>query len=129
MSAYKLSFAMVFVAILSVTAACGQTRKDVNVQEAKALLDKPSVTLLDVRTPSEYSAGHLKNAKNIDVTGAGFEQAIEKLDKKKPVVVYCAAGKRSAKAADIMTKAGFTLVYNVAGGYNAWIEAQLPTTK
>ncbi len=114
---------------LLTTAACGQTRKNINVNEAKALIDKGGVTVLDVRTQGEYGGGHLKNAKLADVTAPGFEQAIAKLDKNKPVVVYCAVGGRSSRAADIMVQKGFKNVYNVSGGYNAWSAAGLPTTR
>jgi rhodanese-related sulfurtransferase len=126
---HRISAALVMGVALLTATACGQTKKNINVTEAKALIDKGGVTVLDVRTASEYGGGHLKNAKLIDVTAPGFEQAVAKLDKKKPVVVYCAVGGRSSRAADIMVKSGFTTVYNVSGGYNAWSAAGLPTTR
>ncbi|HLP27160.1 MAG TPA: rhodanese-like domain-containing protein [Candidatus Didemnitutus sp.] len=114
--------------VLVTSTACGQTRKNVNVSEAKAMIDKGGVVVLDVRTPDEYRAGHLKDAKLANVNDASFDANIAKLDKNKPVVVYCAVGGRSARASDIMVKKGFKNVYNVSGGYNAWSGAGLPTT-
>ena len=114
--------------VLVTSTACGQTRKNVNAAEAKAMIDKGGVVVLDVRTPDEYRAGHLKDAKLANVNDPGFDANIAKLDKNKPVVVYCAVGGRSARASDIMVKKGFKNVYNVSGGYNAWSGAGLPTT-
>lgn len=124
----KTLAAVIFGVVLLTSAACGQQRKNVNVTEAKAMIDKGGVTVVDVRTPSEYAGGHLKNAKLANVNDAGFDANIAKLDKNKPVVVYCAVGGRSSRAADIMTQKGFKNVYNVSGGYNAWAAAGLPTT-
>ncbi len=120
--------AMLLGAVLFTSTACGQTRKNVNVTEAKTMIDKGGVVVLDVRTPDEYRAGHLKDAKLANVNDAGFDANIAKLDKNKPVVVYCAVGGRSARASDIMVQKGFKNVYNVSGGYNAWSAAGLPTT-
>lgn len=120
--------AMLLGAVLLTSTACGQTRKNVSVTEAKSMIDKGGVVVLDVRTPDEYRAGHLKDAKLANVNDAGFDANIAKLDKNKPVVVYCAVGGRSARASDIMVQKGFKNVYNVSGGYNAWSAAGLPTT-
>lgn len=119
---------MLLGAVLLTSTACGQTRKNVSVTEAKTMIDKGGVVVLDVRTPDEYRAGHLKDAKLANVNDAGFDANIAKLDKNKPVVVYCAVGGRSARASDIMVQKGFKNVYNVSGGYNAWSAAGLPTT-
>lgn len=120
--------AMLLGTVLLTSTACGQTRKNVSVTEAKSMIDKGGVVVLDVRTPDEYRAGHLKEAKLANVNDAGFDANIAKLDKNKPVVVYCAVGGRSARASDIMVQKGFKNVYNVSGGYNAWSAAGLPTT-
>src|SRR3954468_19859980 len=67
--------------------------------------------VLDVRTPEEYSGGHIENSMNIDIKNPSFEENILMLDKTKTYVVYCASGVRSGKAADIMKEQGFTSVY------------------
>lgn len=72
--------------------------------------------ILDVRTTDEYQQGHLKNAVNIDVLQSDFKENIEKLDKRGKYYVYCKSGKRSAKAAEIMTKEGFNNVCSIDGG-------------
>lgn len=87
----------------------------------------PQAQVLDVRTPEEYSEGHLKNAKNIDIQNAQFTRNIQALDKNKPVFVYCLAGGRSSKAMDVLVKQGFTQVYNLEGGYMKWSLNGQPT--
>jgi rhodanese-related sulfurtransferase len=81
----------------------------------------PKVQLVDVRTPSEYNGGHIKKAINIDFFNASnFKAAFEKLDKTKPVYVYCRSGARSQKAARKLVAMGFNEIYDLRGGYNAW---------
>ncbi len=93
----------------------------------KKLNTTTQAQVLDVRTPEEYSEGRLKNANNIDIQDAQFEKNIQKLDKNKPVFVYCLAGGRSTKAMDILLKQGFREVYNLDGGYMKWSLAGKPT--
>lgn len=72
--------------------------------------------LLDVRTPQEWEAGKIASSNCINFNDAAFKQQIEKLDKNKPVFVYCAVGGRSSKAAPILQQAGFKYIYNLTGG-------------
>lgn len=89
-------------------------------EAAKKLIAEGAV-VLDVRTADEYGDGHLPNATNIPVQDVPARMAeIDKLvggDKSKPVVVYCAAGGRAAKAKAAMVAAGYTHVVN-GGGYD-----------
>lgn len=96
-------------------------------QAEKRLAD--SVQLLDVRTKEEWNEGHLKGATLATVTEDGFlDKAKAALDPKKPVLVYCKSGGRSAKAAKQLREAGFT-VYDLAGGITAWQKAGKPVVK
>ena len=58
-----------------------------------------------------------------------FEKQLEKLDKEKPVAVYCKVGGRSGQAMGKMNKLGFKEVYNLDGGMDAWKSAGKPTVK
>src|ERR1700739_3600658 len=58
----------------------------------KKLAETKNVQLVDVRTPEEYQEGHLKNALNYNINGDDFNNQLSKLDKTKPVMVYCLAG-------------------------------------
>ncbi len=88
----------------------------------------PSAPLIDVRTPGEFSQGHLKNAININWNGDNFDAEINKLDKTKPVLIYCQSGGRSSSAANHMLSAGFKDVIELSGGISKWRAAGLPVT-
>lgn len=88
----------------------------------------PSAAVIDVRSPDEFSKGHLQNAKNIDWNGNDFPNQISKIDKSKPVFVYCLSGGRSSSAANQMRSNGFKEVYELNGGLMKWRAANLPET-
>jgi len=76
----------------------------------------PDAQIIDVRTPLEFSGEHLDNAININWNGNDFEAKAAKLDKTKPVFVYCKLGGRSESAAAKLSEMGFTKVYDLKGG-------------
>ncbi len=80
----------------------------------------PKGLLLDVRTPEEYSEGHIEGALNLDIYDKQFSIELDKLDKTKPVYVYCKSGGRSSNASEIMKEKGFKEVYNLVGGYSGY---------
>lgn len=85
--------------------------------------------VLDVREDREYAAGHIPRAKHIPVGKlAGRLNELEKF-RNKPILVTCRSGQRSGRACRILKKAGFTTVYNQAGGILAWERANLPVTQ
>ncbi|MEI6515395.1 MAG: rhodanese-like domain-containing protein [bacterium] len=78
---------------------------------------KGGALVVDVRTAAEYKGGHVDGALNIPVQE--LESRLGELkDKQRAIVVYCASGIRSARAAAILRKAGFADVTN-AGGYGS----------
>ncbi|MBA9074445.1 rhodanese-related sulfurtransferase [Flavobacterium gossypii] len=85
-----------------------------------------AVQLVDVRTPKEYKQGHLKGAENIHLYDQDFVDRINKLDKTKPVYVYCKAGGRSAEAVEIMQAQGFQNIIELKGGTDSWTESGKP---
>jgi thioredoxin len=102
----------------------GQPSKTIHTVDVKAFAEKLKTTespqLVDVRTPEEYSVGHIENATNSNWFDENFAASISKYDKAKPVFVYCKVGGRSAKAADKLAELGFTEIYNLDGGYMKW---------
>lgn len=99
--------------------------------DAKAFaegVNKGDCTVLDVRTDREFAGGHLANALNIDFYGDDFRQSILKLDKSKPVYVYCHGGGRSAEACEILSTNGFVVI-DLENGFKAWKDAKLPVAK
>ena len=99
------------------------------VDKFETFIARPGVQLVDVRTPAEYLDGHLDDAQNIDMQADDFiEVAKARLDRRKPVAVYCRSGKRSARAAQQLAAAGFK-VTNLAGGINDWKVADMKIVK
>lgn len=80
--------------------------------------------IVDVRTPEEFANGALPKAVNISVTSLDFPFEINKLEKEKPVMIYCKAGSRSARAAIAMKALGFETIYELEGGFMAWQAAK-----
>jgi parallel beta-helix repeat protein len=85
---------------------------------------EPSIVVLDVRTQSEYDAGHIKNARLIPVDE--LEQRLNELNKTQSALVYCRSGYRSSTASQILVNNGFLHVYNMLEGITAWIDAGNP---
>ena len=93
--------------------------EDVASNRFKQLMTKNAI-LIDVRTPEEYRSGKISKAKNINVASFDFMNKVKTLDKSKDILVYCRSGVRAGRAAKMLTKLGFTKVYNLKGGIMAW---------
>lgn len=108
--------------------------ENVSVQEAKEMIEKDDVFILDVRTPDEFNSSHIKGATLIPVSNAfGSNLSSDSLLKaridevpKKKILVYCRTGHRSDTAGIMLVNAGYSQVYNMAGGITAWIDAGYP---
>ena len=112
--------------LLSSLFSCQQSKRDfktVPVKEFASLIEDASVQRLDVRTMAEYSEGHIPGTININVLDDSFAvMADSTLQKDKTVALYCRSGKRSKKAAAILSEKGYK-VYELDKGFNAWQEA------
>ena len=107
-----------------------QEKKSVKAEEFQKGIETEAPTVLDVRRPDEFKKGHLPQALNINWEDKQqFTAAAEKLDKSKPVYLYCLAGVRSSNAANWLVKNGFTKVVDLSGGINAWKKARKPLVK
>jgi rhodanese-related sulfurtransferase len=100
----------------------------VGVADFATALEAPGTTVVDVRTPAEYAAGHLAGAVNIDVQDPGFADAVGQLDPSGRYAVYCHSGNRSATAVSYLVDRGFAHVVELAGGISAWEAAGRPVT-
>jgi hydroxyacylglutathione hydrolase len=83
------------------------------------------VTIVDVRNPDEWSHGHLPGATHIPL--AALPEELGDLDRSAKIVLHCKGGGRSSIATSLLQANGFSDVANLTGGYEAWVEAQLPT--
>ena len=122
-----LTLVAVLVALVATGCSSGSGGvSTVGVDEFTTAISQPSVTVIDVRTPAEYAAGHVDGAVNIDVEGGAFDQGIAELDPAGAYAVYCRSGRRSQIAADTMAEAGFTNVTNLQGGFEDLAAAGVP---
>ncbi len=112
----KISVLAFFLCICSFVSSKAQTTNLTPQEFIAKVKTTKDAQLLDVRTPQEWEMGKIASSKCINYNDATFKQQIEKLDKNKPVFVYCAAGGRSSKAAPILQQAGFKYIYNLTGG-------------
>ncbi|WP_299368180.1 rhodanese-like domain-containing protein [Winogradskyella sp.] len=94
--------------------------KLVTAEEMQSILEMEDVQLVDVRSEKEYEQEHIVNSQNIDFSSPTFDEDIAKLDKGKPVILYCKGGTRSAKCAKKLKDAGFEKVYDLEGGISKW---------
>lgn len=106
----------------------------VTVQEAHQLIQRhgedEDFVIVDVRTASEFNAGHLATngarLLNIDVSGGNFRGRVDRLSRDRKLLVYCRTGNRSQVAVEAMESAGFAWVYHMDRGIVAWQAAGLP---
>jgi rhodanese-related sulfurtransferase len=95
--------------------------KNVDAATFKKMIDEKKYILIDLRTTDEIkSKGKIKGAKELDFLDKNAEAIIEKLDKKKKYLIYCAGGGRSGDCADLMKKQGFKEVVNLEKGFGDW---------
>jgi rhodanese-related sulfurtransferase len=95
--------------------------KNVDAATFKKMIDEKKYVLIDLRTADEIkSKGKIKGATELDFLDKNAETNIEKLDKKKKYLIYCAGGGRSADCADLMKKQGFKEVVNLEKGFGDW---------
>lgn len=117
-----LTFLFTLLFMASFTGSCQQPDTNaVDNQAFKQAMAGKNVVLLDVRTPEEFSQGHIPGAKNIDVLQeAEFRKQILALPKDKSYLVYCRSGKRSSTALQLMKENGFADVKHLKTGIAGW---------
>jgi rhodanese-related sulfurtransferase len=109
------------------------TYMNINVSQAKEMIDRGEVFILDVRKPDEYTnPGHIKNSTLLavqDIPANELDIKLKELPKDKPILVYCRSGSRSVAASTILVDNGFSHVYNMQGGITEWMNAGYETVK
>jgi len=121
------------VAALLGVAGCGgrEATSPAAAQDVPASVEQPvavdaATIVIDVRTPEEFSQGHLDGAVNLDVEGGAFEQGLTELDPAGSYIVYCRSGRRSAHAAALMAERGFADVVDLGSLEQAASATGLP---
>jgi len=114
--------------LIASCSAFGSDAPAISQQELLQQMEqKADLLILDVRTPGEFSDGHLPKAYNID--HRSIESRIKEIEpyRNKPVIVYCYSGVRAGKVETYLIEQGFTQIKHLEGDWSAWSENKLPS--
>lgn len=119
------------ILLLVMLAGCAQAEgKETPAQE---LLQRQAagekVLVVDVRSTEEFAAGHVPGAINLPHDTLTGSEPVLKDWKQKPVVVYCKSGRRSAIAAEVLEKQGFTQLEHLTGDMQGWEQQGRPVAR
>jgi phage shock protein E len=104
--------------------------KNVDAKTAAKLLSADTnIVVIDVRTPEEFTAGHIAGATNVNFKGGQFPAAVEKLDREKTYLVHCAVGGRSKRSLEVFKNLGFKSIVHLDDGLKGWEAAGKPVVK
>ncbi len=106
----------------------GGSRAGIAVQDAVRMINREKAVVIDVCSKDEHAAGHIAGARNIPLDQLDGAKGLP-TNKELPLVVVCASGSRSSRAAAQLAKLGHQNVHVLAGGMGAWREANLPVEK
>lgn len=101
----------------------------INTLQATQLMNRENALVLDVREPAAYAAGHILGAKNLPLAEIAKRADDFAKYKSKTVIVSCDTGNVSARAVAQLKARGFENVFNLAGGFRAWLTGGLPVEK
>lgn len=105
------------------------TSADVEPSKFEELTKQPDVVILDVRSAFEFGGDKIAGAQNLSFTSKDFKSQVEKFDKSKTYLVYCASGSRSVGAVSTMQAIGFKNIYNLKGGIEHWKSEGKPVVR
>ena len=118
---------------ITVPLTAGSPIMDVTVEQAQKLMQQRAgqkdFVVLDVRTPGEFSEGHLAGAVNVDLLAPDFAARLSAMDRGKSYLVYCRTGNRSTKAVHTMEQLGFRSVHHMVSGIVGWEKKGLPLSR
>ena len=101
--------------------------KELNVANTRnRLAANPNAKLIDVREDNEWNQAHAAGAEHLGKGIIERDIEIRVPNKSTELILYCGGGYRSALAADVLQKMGYTNVWSMAGGWKAWKEAGAP---
>lgn len=100
-----------------------------NLDVATFERDSKKGILVDIRTPGEVAEGMIAGAKHVDFYDAQFMTKMAAFPRDKPMYLYCRSGGRSGQAISKLKAAGFTKVYHLQGGFQAWTSARKPVVR
>ncbi len=92
--------------------------KHIDISQTKAMLQEGNAVAMDIRDPQSYAMGHIDGA--LHLTNDNIQQVVTSTEASTPVIIYCYHGISSQQAAQYFANQGFTDVYSMDGGYEAW---------
>ncbi len=92
--------------------------KQIDAHQAKALIDKVGVAIVDIRDSDAFKAAHIENAHHL--TDQNVDTFLKNTNKETPVICYCYHGFSSQGAAEFLATNGFIEVYSIEGGFEKW---------
>lgn len=112
---------LAFFVLFALSSVFVQAQNVISVEAFEQKIKEKNIQILDVRTPEEVSKGKIAGATVINFRDTDFKTQIQKLDKNRPVAVYCGGGVRSNKAAKMLIELGYKNVFDLQGGLSAWL--------
>ena len=107
----------------------GRDKQTIGPQEATRLINREQAVVVDVRPVNDFKTGYIINAHNIPSNGLKDQLKVLQKYRNKPIIAVCRSGMTSATACKTLRKEGFSQVYNLQGGMQAWETANLPIRK
>lgn len=120
---------IVFLIVRTEISRLTRKYKQLDVNAAVQVINQDETFVLDVREDKEVAEGRIAGARHISLGNLNSRMGELNKYKDKPLLVYCRSGNRSSHACAQLSKAGFSDVYNLAGGIVAWESANLPLSK
>ncbi len=129
LAALKSATLATFILILFSACSSNGNIRDISANNLANQLERSDMLILDVRTPQEYTAGHVPGAINMPHTSV--KSQLEKLQeyKDKTIVIYCKSGRRAAMAKQTLVDAGFKQLLHLDGDMDGWQLGNFPIEK
>lgn len=104
-----------------------QNFQPISVSETKQKLTQQNIILIDIRDETTYQQNHIPGAKHL--SNKNLVEFLQQTEKTSPIIVYCYHGHSSQSAAQFLLNEGFTEVYSMTGGFEAWLQNHPDDTK
>ena len=98
----------------------GTVREVSAAAAAKLLRDDNTLSIIDLRTASEFAGGHIAGAQNLDYRSPDFSRNLPAMDMDTAYLIHCASGGRSSQALVVFERLGFKRIYHMKEGMNGW---------
>jgi rhodanese-related sulfurtransferase len=113
--------------IFLVISACSRV-ETIPPERANEMMSSGAAVVVDIRDPKKYADGHIRRAMNAEYHPKTFARDTERIDRNAAVILYCGTGLKTKKAAGELERRGFSRVYVIEGGMEAWKKAGFPVT-